>query len=228
MPVLVLLLAVAFAASPFWVPGFGGFNADQFPVPQIDPPVQPEGYAFAIWGVIYLWLIVGSGFAVWKRRGDPAWVSMRPPLALSLAVGAVWLPVAVRSPVWATVLIWVMLVTAIWALWRAPRTDAWAAAWPVGLYAGWLSAASCVAVGLLLAGYGVTGQLAAAWIMISAASVLAWAVQWALGHAPTYGIAVIWALFAVTVQNSFAGVGLFALAGAAFLLAPTVRAARGK
>ena len=165
---------------------------------------------------------------MWKRRGDAAWVSMRPPLALSLAVGAVWLPVAVRSPVWATVLIWVMLVTAIWALWRAPRSDAWAAAWPVGLYAGWLSAASCVALGLLLAGYGVTGQLAAAWIMISAASVLAWAVQWTLGRAPTYGIAVIWALIAVSVQNSFTGVGLFALAGAAFLLAPSVRAARGK
>lgn len=228
MPVIVLLLAVAFAASPLWVPGFGGFDADQFPVPQIDPPVQPEGYAFAIWGVIFLWLIVGAGFGVWKRWHAPHWAEMRLPLALSLAVGAVWLPVAVRSPVWATVLIWVMLATALWALWRAPRQDAWAAAWPVGLYAGWLSAASCVAIGLLLAGYDVLDQGAAAWVMVSVAIVLAWAVQWALGHAPTYGIAAIWALIAVAVQNGFGGVGLLALAGAAFLLAPTLRAARGK
>lgn len=228
MPVIVLLLAVAFAASPLWVPGFGGFDEDQFPIPQIDPPVQPDGYAFAIWGVIYLWLIVGAGFGIWKRWNAPDWAAMRLPLALSLAVGAVWLPVAVRSPVWATVLIWVMLVTALWALWRAPREDAWAAAWPVGLYAGWLSAASCVAVGLLLAGYGVTAQMTAAWIMVGVAIVLAWAVQWVLGHAPTYGIAAIWALIAVAVQNSFGGVGLLALAGAAFLLAPTLRAARGK
>lgn len=228
MPVIVLLMAMAFAASPLWVPGFGGFDADQFPVPQVDPPVQPEGYAFAIWGVIYLWLIAGAGFGVWKRWHAPHWAEMRLPLALSLAVGAVWLPVAVRSPVWATVLIWVMLATALWALWRTPRQDAWAAAWPVGLYAGWLSAASCVAIGLLLGGYGVMGQAPAAWVMVGVAIVLAWAVQWALGHAPTYGIAAIWALIAVAVQNGFAGVGLLALAGAAFLVAPTLRAARGK
>ena len=227
MPLIVLLCAIAFAASPFWVPGFGGFEADQFPVPQVDPPVQPAGYAFSIWGLIYLWLIVGAGFGAWKRWSDPDWAEMRLPLALSLAVGAVWLPVAVRSPIWATVLIWVMLLTALWALWRAPRKDAWAAAWPVGLYAGWLSAASCVALGLMLAGYGFTGQLLAAWLMVSIAIVLAWAVQRALGHAPTYGIAVIWALIAVGLQNSFAGVGLLALAGAGALISPTLRAGRG-
>jgi len=228
MPLIVLLLALAFAASPLWVPGFGGFDADQFPVPQIDPPVQPEGYAFAIWGVIYLWLIVGAGFGLWKRRNAADWTAMRAPLALSLAVGAVWLPVAVRSPVWATVLILVMLITALWALWRAPREDAWAAAWPVGLYAGWLSAASCVAIGLLLAGYGILEQGPAAWVMVGVAIVLAWAVQWALCCAPSYGIAVIWALIAVAVQNGFGSVGLLALAGAAFLIAPTLRAARGQ
>ena len=227
MPLIVLLFAVAFAASPLWVPGFGGFDADQFPVPQIDPPVQPEGYAFAIWGVIYLWLIIGAGYGIWRRRSDPAWAPMRAPLILSLAVGSVWLPVAVRSPVWATVLIWVMLITALWALWRSPRTDAWAAAWPVGLYAGWLSAASCVALGLLLAGYGFVDQQVAAWIMVGVAIVLAWGVQWTLGHAPTYGVAVIWALVAVGVQNGFGGVGLLALAGAAALITPTLRALRG-
>ena len=227
MPLIVLLFAVAFAASPLWVPGFGGFDADQFPVPQIDPPVQPEGYAFAIWGVIYLWLIIGSGYGIWRRWSDPAWAAMRLPLILSFAVGSVWLPVAVRSPVWATVLIWVMLITALWALWRSPRTDAWAAAWPVGLYAGWLSAASCVALGLLLAGYGFVDQQVAAWIMVSVAIVLAWGVQWTLGHAPTYGVAVIWALIAVAVQNGFGGVGLLALAGAAALITPTLRALRG-
>jgi hypothetical protein len=227
MPLIVLLFAVAFAASPLWVPGFGGFDADQFPVPQIDPPVQPEGYAFAIWGVIYLWLIIGSGYGIWRRWSDPAWAAMRLPLSLSFAVGSVWLPVAVRSPVWATVLIWVMLITALWALWRSPRTDAWAAAWPVGLYAGWLSAASCVALGLLLAGYGFVDQQVAAWIMVGVAIVLAWGVQWTLGHAPTYGVAVIWALVAVGVQNGFGGVGLLALAGAAALITPTLRALRG-
>lgn len=130
MPAVVLILALAFAASPLWVPGFGGFDADQFPIPQVDPPVQPEGYAFAIWGVIYLWLIAGAAFGALRRWAAPDWVEMRIPLAISLAVGSIWLPVAVRSPVWATVLIWVMLISALIALWRSPRLDPWAAAWP--------------------------------------------------------------------------------------------------
>jgi hypothetical protein len=63
--------------------------------------------------------------------------------------------------------------------------------------------------------------------MVGVAIVLAWGVQWTLGHAPTYGVAVIWALVAVGVQNGFGGVGLLALAGAAALITPTLRALRG-
>ena len=51
--ILVALAALAFAASPLLVPGFGGFDPNRFPVPQENPPVQPAGYAFAIWGLIY-------------------------------------------------------------------------------------------------------------------------------------------------------------------------------
>ena len=53
---LVLLAALAFALSPLLSSGFNGFAPDQFPIPQDNPPVQPAGYAFAIWGLIYLWL----------------------------------------------------------------------------------------------------------------------------------------------------------------------------
>ncbi|WP_299772239.1 hypothetical protein [uncultured Tateyamaria sp.] len=230
MPAVVLILALAFAASPFLVPGFGGFDADQFPIPQVDPPVQPEGYAFAIWGVIYLWLIIGAAFGALRRWTAPDWAEMRIPLAVSLAVGSIWLPVAVRSPVWATILIWVMLVSALIALWRSPRLDPWAAAWPVGLYAGWLSAASCVALGLLLAGYGLTSQQTAAWLMVATAVALAFIVQNALGRAPTYGIAVIWALVAVTVQNGFdlRSVGALALLGSIIMVYPVIQSTTQK
>ncbi|WP_299628251.1 hypothetical protein [uncultured Tateyamaria sp.] len=227
MPVLVLILSVAFALSPIWVPDFGGFDADQFPIPQTDPSVQPAGYAFAIWGLIYVWLIAGCGYGAWRQWNDPAWRAMRGPLAASLAVGAVWLPVAVLSPVWATLLIWVMLVTALWALWRSPVTEAWAAAWPVGLYAGWLSAASFVALGLMLAGFGWASDAVAAGVMITAATALAFAVQMRLRRAPTYGIAVIWALIAIAVRGEFELSQLsviLALAGVALMIWPTVRA----
>ena len=193
------ILAVLFALSPLLSPDFGGFDPDRFPIPQNNPPVQPEGYAFAIWGPIYLWLMIGLGFGIWKRGTDPAWHAMRLALIPSLAVGAVWLLVAVNSPVWASILIWVMLVFALIALFRSPREDGWFAAGPVGLYAGWLSAASCVSLGLLLAGYGYLEGSTAALLMVFIALVLASGVQSQLRRAPTYGIAVIWALIGVIV-----------------------------
>ena len=123
MPYLVALFAIVFALSPFLTPGFGGFDPDQFPIPQINPPVQPAGYAFGIWGVIYVWLIIGTLFGAWQRRDDPQWQGMRPPLLISLIVGAAWLPVALASPVWATLLIWFMWASACVALIRAPLKD---------------------------------------------------------------------------------------------------------
>ena len=170
---LVLLAALVFAAGPFLFPEFGGFEPGAYPVPQDDPPVQPAGYAFAIWGPIYLWLLVSAGYGLLRRREDPAWDATRLPLIVSLAVGAVWLPVANASPVWASVLIWIMLLAALAAVFRAPKTDRGLLAWPLGLYAGWLTAASVVSLGLLAAGYGLLEEPQAGWSGALAAAVFA-------------------------------------------------------
>ena len=224
MPLLILLLTIAFAGSTLWVPDFGGFDPERFPVPQNDPPVQPAGYAFAIWGVIYFWLLVSAGFGLFKRPDAPDWTGMRPALAVSLAVGAVWLPAAVLSPVLATVLIWAMLVPALIALSRSPQLDAGWASLPIGLYAGWLSAASCVAIGLLLAGYGVLDEVPTAFLMIAIATGLAYVVQTRLNRAPTYGIAVIWAFVGIMAAAP-PTVGIVAFIGMAVVALATLRAA---
>lgn len=226
--ILTVALCLSFAGSTLWVPDFGGFEADQFPVPQENPPVQPAGYAFAIWGLIYAWLLVGMGYGLWKRAEDPDWHAMRVPLCLSLAVGSIWLPVAVQSAVWAAILIWAMLLPALIALFRAPKGDTvWALA-PVGLYAGWLSAASCVALGLVAAGYGYLDAETAAYVFIFLALVLASAVQNQLRRAPSYGVAVAWALAAIVVQNLDSNPTVAALAGggAIALLFPVWKAWR--
>ena len=225
---LVLVAALAFALSPLAAGSFGGFDPADFPVPQDDPPVQPAGYAFSIWGPIYLWLVAHAGFGLLRRADDPAWAAPRAPLLLSLAVGAVWIPVAEASPVWATVLIGAMLAGALAALARTtPKVDRWLLQAPVALYAGWLTAASCVSVGLLLAGWGWTSEAAAAWIALGLALALAGAVQGALGRAPEYGLAVAWAVVAVGVANWGASPGLVALAalGAVTMAALAWRAA---
>ncbi|MGR3502895.1 hypothetical protein [Pseudaestuariivita sp.] len=199
--ILVLLATAAFVAGPFLTPGFGGFEPGQFPVPQEDPPVQPAGYAFAIWGLIYTWLAISAVFGVFSRGTDVDWQDFRPALFVSLVAGAAWLWVATLSVIAATLLIWIMLVSALEALFKTGATDRWLQQAPVAIYAGWLTAASCVSVGLVLAGYGFTNQINAAIIALVLALVISCIVQYALHRAPEYGYAVIWALVAVIVQN---------------------------
>lgn len=199
---LVLGAAILFAASPWFTQGFNGFEPDQFPVPQDNPPVQPAGYAFAIWGLIYLWLLIGAGFGLLKRSDDPDWAAMRPPLVVSLAIGATWLPVANLSPVIATILILAMLGTAFVSLFCVGDTDRWLQQSPVAIYAGWLTAASSVSVGLLLGGYGVLSGTWAAIVALSIGLVVALVAQYRLHRAPEYGITVIWALIGVIVANT--------------------------
>ncbi len=234
---LVLLVTLAFVISPYLTEGFSGFDPDLFPIPQRNPPVQPAGYAFGIWGLIYLWLIAMAVTGIVARRDDPAWDAPRGALIVSLGVGSAWIAVANASAVWATVLIWAMLAGALVALWRLPQGDGlsrWLGAAPVAVYAGWLTAASCVSVGLMLAGYGVVGPVPAALLALMLAIVIAVSVQIRLRRAALYGVTVIWALVGVVVANIdgaavvalAAGAGIFVM-GATTWRAAADRQARG-
>lgn len=217
--ILVLIVAITFAASPFFVSGFAGYDPSQFPVRIEQPPVQPAGYAFSIWGVIYLWLIVMAVYGVWKRPLDPMWDATRRPLIVSLAIGTIWLAVATASPIWATVLIWGMLISALIALVRTGDTDLWLLRAPLGLYAGWLTAASAVSLGILLPGFGIGPLGAEGWAIAALSLGLAVAATTLrLRASLMYGLAIVWALAAVFVANGVSVVGLFA-SGAAIAVA---------
>jgi hypothetical protein len=213
--ILILCATTAFVVSPFLLDPFTGFNPDQLPNPIAQPPIQPAGYAFSIWGVIYLWILAMALFGLVKRDTAADWDRGRWPLLVSLAVGASWIAVALSAPVMATVLIWVMLIGAIWALWRVPQRDrAWLAL-PLGLYAGWLTAASCVALATILIGYNILSPMAASWAALALA--LAIAIPLARRFATlTYPLAIAWALIGVAVQNAsfYPALALAAAAGA--------------
>lgn len=218
--VFTLIAALFFALSPLLQGGFAGYDPAAFPVPQIDPPAQPAGYAFAIWGLIYAWLLAMGFYGMFKRGQDAGWEATRLPLILSMAPGAAWIGVAKTSPVMATVLIFWMLGTALWALGLTPRRDRWWLQAPVAVYAGWLTAASFVSLALIGAGWGVLFG-ATGWALVALAGALGtglW-VQERLARAPEYGAALVWALIAVAVANVPGNlvVALAALAGAAVM-----------
>jgi len=202
LPVLVLVATLLFAVSPMVSSGFNGFDPMSFPVPQIDPPVQPAGYAFAIWGLIYLWLIAGALYGLVNAATSLDWRDMRRPLMISLLIGVFWISVANTSPVWATVMITLMAASAIWAFLKAGRSDPLFQVWPVALYAGWLTAATGVGCGVVLAGYGVFSPQVAALFCLSAVLVVALIVQSMRPRDPGYPASVAWALAGIIVANS--------------------------
>ena len=209
---LTLLLSVAFAAAPLFSGDFTGFSADQLPIPQIDPPVQPAGYAFAIWGPIYLWLIVSAVYGVIHFPDDPRWNAVRVPLCISLGVGVPWLLIAQISAVWATITIIVMTAAALRALYHTPIDKRWWLRGAVGLYAGWLTAASFVSIATTLAGYGVLlDGYGWAFAGIGGALIVAIATY---RHTPSsaYFGAVIWALIGICVANGMQNFLVTALA----------------
>ena len=203
---LILLLAtVAFAAAPLITPPFTGYDPSVFPVRIDRPAVQPAPYAFSIWLVIYVWLIVHAAFGLWQRATHPAWDVVRLPLILSVVIGVVWLAIAGLSPVWGTITIWIMAAAAITAFLRADTTvDRWLLSAPLAMLAGWLTAAAAVSTGVLVAGYGLLSNSATAVVMMALVLAVAASLQRKRPAMPVYGLTVIWALIGVAVANGSA------------------------
>ncbi len=213
---LILLVAtLGFAIAPFVTPPFTGYDPSFFPVRVERPSIQPAGYAFAIWSVIYLWLIAHAAFGLWKRAENPAWNAVRLPLAVALAVGTVWLWIAGQTAIWGTVTIWIMAGAALLAFLRAdPGVDRWMLSGPTAIFAGWLTAASAVSTGVLVAGYGWLGDTGSAAAMLALVLVIAVTVQMRRPQMPVYGLTVIWALVGVIVANWVPNLTVATLAGA--------------
>ncbi len=225
--VLLVVATIAFVISPFLTEPFTGFNPDQLRVPVEQPPIQPAGYAFSIWGIIYLWLLTSCFFGLIKRDTDMAWDAGRWPLFVSIGLGASWIAVALTAPVLATAMIWVMGIGAVLALLQAPAGDKVWNALPIGLYAGWLTAASCVALATIVMGAGLLSPMAASWAGLAVALAIAVPVAQRV-RVPTYPLAIGWALIGVTVANAtlapaFAGAAAGGAAGMIWLALKTLR-----
>ena len=126
---------------------------------------------------------------------------MRLPLAISLIIGAFWISAANAAPVLATVMIVAMAAAAIAAMLRAGHSQPWFQARPIAVYAGWLTAATGAAIGILLGGYAVLSPQTAAVFCIAGVLVISLFVQKARPQEWGFSAAVIWALVGIVVAN---------------------------
>lgn len=212
MRVLVLLFALLMPAVA-WMSNAGTFGPDNATISNQYPTLLvAAGYAFSIWGLIFLWDI---GFAAWqlRARGNQALLDrVRPATAAGFALSALWMPVFSMQIFWlALLIIWASFACLAFAaivLSRDPNPSApqrWWAWAPLSLHAGWLS----------LAAFLNTAQVIVAYRLLSTDRMLAWSLALlALATLVLLGLnsrmrgnlgfvlAAVWGLAAVYVKQS--------------------------
>ncbi|MFM9108000.1 MAG: hypothetical protein ACKOWF_15030 [Chloroflexota bacterium] len=199
-----------------------GFFADVGAVSdEFSSPIVPAGYAFAIWGVIFLLLLAYAVYqAMPGRAADPLLRRIGWFTGLAMIGDTVWTWVFTeRLFIPAQVLIFAIGACAIAALlryaeWFSVREpsafERWVIGPGVGLIAGWLNAAMFVGLaGTLIsqgaANSGPGAEYGGAGLLLFAAGVAAWVLVKASAGPATawapYGAAVIWAAAGVIVKH---------------------------
>ena len=77
----------------------------------------------------------------------------------------------------------------------------------------------------MLTGYGILTETVSTVLFLGLAIAIGFAVQWMIKRAPTYGLAVMWALIAVAVGTFGRAemIAYLALTGAILISLPTLR-----
>jgi hypothetical protein len=231
MRLLVLLFAIAMPVVA-WFTERGDFGPPSGAVSaQFPNLLLPAGWAFAIWGLIFVFdVLYGVWQAARSRRDDATLTHIAPWTAGGFALTTAWMPLFSMGLYWLNLIV---IFGALACLLRAAfmLTDdkqrlpqQWLWAWtPISLHAGWLSLAAFVNIAQVVVAYRVmstTDMLA--WSMalfLLLAVLLLWANHRMRGN-PDYAGAATWGLIAVYVMQSSWGVrGATAASWCALVLA---------
>jgi translocator protein len=180
-----------------------------------DSAVDPAGYAFSIWGLIYTASIVLALYQAGSaRRDDPTLVALRLPLACAFALNGLWIVAFQQERFVLAQVIIAALTTALGLgyarLARAGhprvRAERWAVHAVVGLYLGWATVATVAGASTTLLALGVEELVLSAtvWgvVLMAVAAVVVGGVTRAGLPEPGFPLAAAWALAAIAVEQS--------------------------
>jgi translocator protein len=205
--ILVLVMNVLADAVPLGGKTTGEISA-MFPV-----KITPAPYAFGIWGLIYILLIVFVLVQYLSSvRQSPEVRGIGPWFWISCLFNASWILLWHSLKINGSVFIMLGLLATLVAVFLGSRPNGWSdkgrIRWfvqvPFSIYLGWISVASLVNIRVAMynADWTVFGWSDTAWtyVLIGAAAVLAVIIgsRW---KDPFYMLVVIWALIAIGVAN---------------------------
>jgi hypothetical protein len=212
MRLLVLLFALAMPVVA-WLSQAGAFGPDNGTVSDRYPTLLvAAGYAFSIWGLIFLLDVV---YAVWqlggRRRTDSLPGRIAPATAAGFALTALWMPLFSQGLFGLCLLvIFGALMALAWAAVQVARASAieggrlWA--WlPLSLHAGWLSLAgflNLAQAGLAFGWIRPDAQLGASLVLLLIAAIVLLELNRRMRGNVAYVAAALWGLVAVWVEQS--------------------------
>lgn len=230
--IAVLVTAVAQVASAPLTPLVLGPGAETGPISDsLRSAATPAGYAFSIWGLIYLACLVLAAYQLPARRiTEPANRASGWWLVLGFASSAIWIPVFGVRLIWLSQIIIVTLAVALAvALSRLTRLgpaatqgERWCLRIPIGIYLGWAVCATFAGFGLTARSFGLPADgpsqtfVAVALVVLAtvACVVIVLRLQALAGFAFTSG----WALTAIAIGTYEPAVRIVALVGLASVI----------
>lgn len=182
---------------------------------KFDSLFTPAGYAFAIWGIIYIGLI-GLGINMISKAfrnisNDNFIEKAAPTLILSYIGNALWVWFWLNEQAGISVIIMLFILTMLiitivrlnMQLWDAPLKYIALVWWPIDIYFGWISVATIANISAYLNSIHWTGGLSEiTWtiIMIFIATLLALYMTYSRNMREYTGV-FIWAFIAIAVKH---------------------------
>jgi hypothetical protein len=234
--VAVLVTALTQVAAAPLTPLLLGASADTGSISDANhTAATPAGYAFSIWGLIYLASLV---LAVYQLLGSaPASAANRRTgwfLVLAFACSTVWVPIFGSGLIWLAQLVIFALAAflaialiRLTALGPAPSTvERWCLRIPVGIYLGWAICASAAGLALTLRWFG-TGERGAVPIAVSLfvvvlAVIACLIVVLRLDSLAGFAFTACWALIAIAIATFSPPVRIVAIVGVVAVVAVLV------
>lgn len=213
---------------------------------QYDNLFTPAGYAFAIWGLIFLMLIGYSLFQIqrvfFSTKESPFIEQTAWWFAIANVLNAAWVIAFTYDYIGLSVLIMlgilVSLLKIVWKTnmqrWDSPIGVIAFVWWPICIYSGWIAVASIANVAAFFASIEFTGseltQVIWTMVMITIAVLINVLMVW-LRNMREFAAVAIWALIAIFIRHKqqYESIAYYALLGAAVLLfIVTVHAIKNK
>jgi len=191
----------------------------------------PAGYAFAIWGVIYLWLIAFVVY-LWLTGNEHKQIKQIGLwFALSNVVNGLWIFAWLNLHIGISVVFMLILLASLTAITLRMRIALWDAKlriraftwWPIGIYLGWIIVATVANISAWLVSLGWYGGFLSptTWsmVMIAVAAII-YLLLIQYRNMSTPALVGIWALVAIAERQwlSKPEIAWTALATSAILL----------